>query len=1102
MIRPSILIGLGAPGRDISQAVYSDFVTEKPSLAPFLSHYDIGVASANAGGDGSPQGDLDETWEPGVWQKNYERLLDAEGALRLDIERQMLKVLRQDAGVVRGTGTHHAVIDIFVVAPLADPVGSAAIAPVLAAITHIFRYGELIDMPHCMHLLLLTPELQQLKDEIKPLAKARAYAALQELEYLIEPHDGQPARASIDFAWMLTGRSAANRVVSSYNDLIPSISRFVSMRVTGEILADQSFGVALQRRADDRKTRYASLGLVRLLFERDRILAAASAEVRYRALESMSLFHAATAEASATHADTSSFIRELGMDRIDSLMRKQSDGQEIWRPLVLPVPKGKQRDLLKGDFLGDLAQAEETYENQGAVMQQAVSERYRALEKEQRSRILSRVHTFLDDRQTPGSGFLAHAWLSALAGLPSDYLEGDTGTFPVTLQTIGDGVRVFFDQQFEPILFGTDPDTPIEEYWRRQRQPSVGARRSLERFQADLATKRGVLDRTVAEFSALLKRKAEQELAADAVLPAEEGPLVAEGDEIEGQSRRKTVRGQDQDSLQQKIERLEKNTRVLEEEIAELADLIDLAQHRVDTLDRVIEDASERRRLLSAIEANYDDDVLEQRERYATTLNQYKTTCSEVERLEKERQHWLTIRVASAFGIGIIIALGLVWGITQRKAVAGSIWSAPWIWTAYFALMGSYIVVTGLAIWLIYTFVKSREYRDAVARKRQLETQLVQLRAELLAMVNTLAHTRFEHHLYGMLVEWRADTVRYVETLRKNLVHFRSELECQKEAAAAGRTLPTPTYGPFTEVVEPREGIGSIVDQHAEALEGEIKDLWHPRPVSVTFEEHRQKGTTTALADAIGAITIRVFADLKEKKLHAFARDLYPAEDDYDAWLQDAYARAAPFAAHASAVAADALFIAAIQQDDEIKRMLKHLAPNYEPAPNDTEAAFIRLAIGLAAFQFDAVTHCRYAWAERPPEERAGLYVAPHWIPRLQPLEPTTQTLGHADDRMRRAGCLALAYGLAEWAPRDNAEPAVRFDGHLHASYRDWIEHLRSLKGEPLLVGLEQRIEALRAQRDQNMLTSLGAYLQSGSVLLDSVDKDIVEHEMAFFSFA
>ncbi len=1092
-----LLIGLGLPGCDVAQSVAMRFADEEAAPDEAVEVLNIGPEFAS-NGDGSPDAQLLTGMEYGVWGRNYKILADLEREMRNQVQHSVQRILTQHGPLLPGAQHGPSTVSIFVLVPMADPVGSAAMLPLLNAVYHAFAHGGMMSTPYQVHVIALMPGLLPTDDHKRPVAEARAYAAFQELEYLLKSDQG---KSKADFVWVLTDMNAAHRAIPSYFDLVPVISRFVMLRARGAIMADQSFGVALQQEADGRRTRYLSFGMARLLLERKRLLSLATARTYGKIAESVSTFHPAQADASAVFASTANFVREQQLDRLDVLMRTSASGEEIWEPLTLPRPRKANSDAYRRDFLPTFDKALHDYREEVSNMQRAVSDRYGVLEKGNRQAILDKVGSILDDRNRDGAGLYAHAWLSALAGLPSEYIDGDTDNFPETLRTIDDRIRDFFDAQFEAVFFGDEEKDPIKEYLLGNQIRYAGLRRTIEKLKADFSTKETLYAHNRARIEGIDQRLAELPSPSSDPDPLVESDLVAQGDQVAALSRVELAGRQERQGLEQEKGKLQTAQQELGSAMLDLEQIISLAETRVDRLDRAINDPSERRRLLDEIEYTYSNESAAKREEYTQTVVQHSAAHGEVDRLEKEHTRWLTSRSVVAIGAGAVLALLLVWAINYGQSLAEAvIWQEWWIWPAFWATIGGYALVVLSILGAVYLFKISSRVKAAKREKVRLEHVLEHSQHMMLTNANAMASKRLEHHVFSSLVRWREDTTRFVRTLREDLLKLQAVVRGLRSVGQKEEVVD-PLEELFTIKVAPSQGLEALLDSREEDEHIAVEDFWRSHSMSEFFTRLRKENDGSSFRAAIDQLSGAFWVELNEKTLPDIIDEVYPTASERQAFFHDAFAAAAPLALHAAAVESDPLFIAAADERMRLEDALSHHKPIRVDPVSDTEAAFVRLSLGLAAFQLDAVVPCRYAYEELDKERRKQLYVNADFIPLLETLEPSTHVLGHADDPARKAACLALAYGIATRNNQDDSSEEIAIGEKRYPDYRSFIEDLRTMNG----MAMRERIYgAIRdgAADGRDDFTKLTSYLNENARKLDSVDVLIIEQELSIYNLA
>jgi hypothetical protein len=1094
---------------------------------------------------------LDDALHPGVWNDNFERLTPHRQRIGSALERavrsaQQLSTAHEGAG---GSGSSLDVkaspLNVYVVSSMACPVGTAGLVLLLEEIANMF--GEIFPgLQRQTQVVLPAPDLlpgnellpegnrseksasapSEKREQAREQAHVRAYTFLQELEEALDP-DRRGARApEVGLTWLLSSQNANDFFVTSYRDLFPVLSRQVAATMEGLILQDHSFAVTLSLNTGGKSRRYSAFGHARLVFPRRRLFESTLAAATHRALRAFPGLERRPIEADEAHAETRRFVQNEEWDRLADKLQQSTSGEDLWQPFSPPAHV--QNEERPNVFLQKLDQYVDGYESeQESHMQRAIGQRKTNLVREQRRAVLDRVHAFLDDEDDDNGVARALAWLAALEGRASEYIQGDIDAPPVTLRKLDEDVKGFFDQRFAPMLFE-------EEEEEEAASSAQNRRERLSTLRFDLTTKRRKRERTrqnIARLTAELDdlppvttgaqvpftRPSAAEMRDALSDPERWSAIETSYDADRRDAEARAAQEDERHRLKRNLESARSNVESLTSDIQQGEEEEERLAREVNELDRVIGDASERRHLFAPL-------VEEDREAIDESRGAFRKAGQA--RRQKERrlndlgnQVWWKLLGALAWPITVVALLvGLLWwsatSLPQRLAaplpdllkplVVDAGWlslGGGWLWGLSLGLLVAALLVAVVRLWFSYLRPHRSLQRELQKRKQEEQSQ----KRTLIQQHRQLQQKRFKRRVYGSLVDWREEVGSLIRELREQLEHFPQAVEkLTSRAKLRGEASFDAPDGQFTRHVMPPGGTADLLEQRAESLALRIEEFWDDHPVSNVFEAFRSGSDAAPLddfADTLRRELTPVFDDLKDMSLVSFMKEAYPSEEARQRHIVQVFERAAALASpHQMQGAVEEKIYAGVLAQDEADRFVRETLADagtsnlsiYQGPPD--EVAFFRLTLAFAGFQFTPARRGRACLQRREPQKRAAFYLWPDHHTRLPDLVPSSHRLGTAQDEVRKVACLTLAYGIAT-RQMENGHAVIAVGDETFFGYEAWINHLNDVDGTSMRHALEQRLEQLRTEANENDLHRQLADSRDHK-WVDAIDREIIEQEM------
>lgn len=1049
---PTLLIGLGAPGADAVEHAYDAVRRAKPDLTPLLGALVLkGEGLVRKGGEGAgdtlvvPIEGLDTDGER-PWRQNAAAVEAAGRELVASIREAIQDALTLNPNLPLDVGRG---VRLFVASGLADPVGSAALVPVLEAAQKTRRFFQ--NTPRQTHLALFTPE----RASLGGAAHARAAAVVGELEFALDHgEDAFTAGPMADDAWVFARQNANGMFAERTEDLYPVFARLVEVTLSGEALSDQSFRGVFQSALLGQRRRYNAVGSASLRFPREEIVNAAVTTVAHRALRDGDPSAEAEVSSTEAYAQSRAFIRRLGLERLVDLLRVDVDENEIYHPFA---PRVSAPDASGFGTIEELRRLASDYENEAlAGMRRAIGARREAVWAEHRAEVLDEVGAVLD-RSESGGAALALAWLAAFEGVPSEFISGETDDRPLTLDALDRSVRGYFDTHFEPLLLGDIVDEERSDYLGGR---SIGRRELLDRVVLDLETKRRNLER--ARGTLELLRDDLARVRADQPDPAPEGARGAgeeaitdtDADREERRAGSRAAHESQFENLTRRVAEAEADIVSFEQDVEDLVQIEQRTRAEVAQLDRALTDATQRRFLFDQLVVAFRDERADREAKFRKAVQQERSARREEEEARQQRTRDTAIALAVAAGLAAIV-----------YGVAG--WFGGWAASGTIELTAITFGVGALLAGVVW-LVRSAAYR----REARTVQQAVEAKGRALGSVVQAYRShfaeQFEHALFASLADWRTGVRRFVEELRETLEAFREDYAAFVDAAPA---VVLPEGDPTTEYVLPEGGVEALADQRAGQIGHRLAEFRAERPPSALFKSYRagSRDALPAYADEMKRYVLPAFSNVRDMTLDQFLADAFPTADERARAVERAYRKAAPFVSSSEyGVAAEGAYASGPQVESivfanvwtptgssPVVVALEHLGVSAHVGKGDseTEARLLRLDLGYAAFQLAPFVEAYHDLEILPDSEQEAFFTSEDFRQNTFSLIPSRIELGDASSPPRRAACLAIAFGIA-----DVDGDTVRWAGSSYGSYAEWVRHLTSYRGRGDIAALEAAV--------------------------------------------
>jgi hypothetical protein len=1100
---PSIVIGLGESGSEIVAQIHELLASsQQPELTALTRTliltarglHGLPVASAEGADTGGVDLRLATDVQPGVWAANYEVLLGQGSSLRHRLERAVYEV----RSFTRGTGVERRSIELgndvtfYLIGSLGDPVGSAALVPMLALIHEMFNQ-TFRGMHARTQLVLLSHDLLPDGPSSPSLLKARAYAALQELEWVFDGGLRLPYAVLSDLVWLLSSRNEENLFLGGHAQLVPVIAHQMLTMLRGEVLGDpSSVRTALVDRVMERSTRYSTFGFSQLVFPRELLLTRATDALAARTLSENPALAERRIGAGELSGEVERYVYGEGLNEVFAALGRDDSGNEIW------AGYNPGRRVLEEENAQTLLHQLDAYDREfeqreAPEIQRRIGRRRTTLLATQQDRILSYLTTQIVEQRERGTLVEAEAWLAALLNEKCEWVDGEVALGTETLYVVDRDL----DRYFEPLLFGGDENDSAEYVTRVS--IANGRRLLLQQVKRQLDESIAVLlqskDRQQARRqeleaadAAASKNAASDSRAAGVQQALSHAPGAEAGDRSAAVTQTIVTRAE--------LESDEHYIARLEQEIGALTPVYARVHGEVTRLDHTIQTASERRRIFLTRLAEMQKVASERRESYEQAEKGHRARRAELAELADNRRRWLW-NLIGVWAVALIGAAGLLIRYPALRELPG--WSYA----------GLLLAGAVFSAWRYWDRI-GRRYREmkeqtaaAMLQKNTRRDQLVQAHVQVRREI-------YEYDRYDALVDWRTELTDFVRALRHEIRSFREALlQLARDTAESAKRLDLPD-SPFLEYLLPEGGVPGLLHRTAEEIGMQMRDMWREKPVSAVFAEFRSATGENRLAGLMQRIrghAEAVFEEFSGLTAEQFFAQTVASHTDRRARIARLYRNAAPFAKRITEEGGEtAVRLAYVGLTDPLEQsVVRSSLDNVEQArfyqaQVDTEVSMLRLAMAFPAFQFAPMEEARSHLEGLDAEQRTQVYLDPLWLTQVRDLKPSVLRLGAADDEFRQLACLAVAYGSAEQV--QTADGAlIRYSGADFPNYETWVLHLGSLAGARDRRSVEEELRTIRGRGTTQVRVPqevLRSYRDTHPTL-DPVDREIIDLEIGSY---
>jgi len=359
------------------------------------------------------------------------------------LKRKELLVKFQDQGLSIDNN-----IEIFIISPLFDSVGSAAIIPFLGFIQTLLA-GRLRGSVIKSNLFLLFPDLFP-DYRNKELAFARSYVSMEELDFIADHPEliSSEGLHPFDFAWIMTGKNEEDIELGSYQSLIPMIKNFFKLIFKGDILNDVSFTNVLINKVEGKTTRYSSVGLSQLIFPVDEVIKGLSKYVGFLIFQSKGLTEEKIFDRELINTNVKKFIIENRFDELSEEMKTDPDGHNILMDFSY---EGDMNIEIDPDvFFQSVEEAFEGFsKTQFIEMQNKLLQKKSTLHEEKKEKLGIYVKDCIESEEK--GIYYTKSFLDQLLNHNSNYVKGKILTEKYNLKFLRNKVRSYFDREFKEL---------------------------------------------------------------------------------------------------------------------------------------------------------------------------------------------------------------------------------------------------------------------------------------------------------------------------------------------------------------------------------------------------------------------------------------------------------------------------------------------------------------------------------------------------------------------------------------------------------------------------------------------------------------------------
>ncbi len=444
--KPAIFIGLGTHGAKVASALRDIVAEGAPAFADFVQclnltddgHWQVG------GSDGPTKvAGLGTQLAEGVFAKNYFAVADAEDEIA-ELMATFFSNFRKQEKIAAIQEAGHSVDDrttIYLVTPLCDAVGSAALFPILAILNRVFSL-RLRGLQAEISICGLFPDVfEQYRQN--DLAHARTYRVLQEIEFANDNQDLQSTiqRPLFGNCYLFSRTNEASVAVDGPDDLAHLVGEVLTAIHEQKIASDSSFTVGLLRMVEGKRSRYSSIGLAKLVYPKKEIGQALGKYVTSLVLEPFVPPQVTIPLFDTVATDVQAVVTDSGLDRVVEAAALDVDGKTIWQELSV-AGSIHERDMVE-QVLNELDKEFAEFETQTfATMVWALALKRDTLTSKYTEVLTDAVKLRLN-QQLQGPGYAA-AFVDLFASGHSERTRGDASDI-YGLNIVRDRIKLFFD---------------------------------------------------------------------------------------------------------------------------------------------------------------------------------------------------------------------------------------------------------------------------------------------------------------------------------------------------------------------------------------------------------------------------------------------------------------------------------------------------------------------------------------------------------------------------------------------------------------------------------------------------------------------------------
>jgi len=266
---------------------------------------------------------------------NYKAILNGRKAIEGSLLKNIKSLRTKDTVLYLQSNGYDIgdITNIYIIAPLFDAVGSAAIIPILEIIHSLFS-NQLEGFAYSVTLIGLLPDLyDKEKDET---SYKRFYASMQEIEFIQDYPDvtSSNGRQPLDLTFLVSAYTIDNLYVGSIDDVAPFLSQLLYFLSIGTF-SDISFSVVLMNRIEGKVTRYNSFGFSRLYVDKGYIFENICSNIGGKILANYGIKENPGIEENQLWAEAKKFLNEINLINLYRLLELDYQGRQIWKPLKL-----------------------------------------------------------------------------------------------------------------------------------------------------------------------------------------------------------------------------------------------------------------------------------------------------------------------------------------------------------------------------------------------------------------------------------------------------------------------------------------------------------------------------------------------------------------------------------------------------------------------------------------------------------------------------------------------------------------------------------------------------------------------------------------------